>query len=236
MEIVVENKQGLETGSIWQRLMTHQMLRGWYLVVIFCVALVASGCAQFKTYMESRGNDLADCFTVRAGKGYGLAMRTQVTDYVRASAGISVHRDNWIGYLGREPVNAPTDQIWIGLPFSALVLSTEIRLGPTAYDLYPSMLGINVAEIRRDPDSHYPRPDWSPQAPLIREKFFIEVGATLGAIGFDVGFNPVELVDFLLGLFGIDITRDDTEITDLSSFDRVEKTTQDGKVVEDGPK
>jgi hypothetical protein len=236
VETVVANKQGLETGSIWQRLTTHRVLRICFLVGIICVALVVSGCAQFKTYMESRGNDLADCFTVRAGKGYGLAVRTQVTDYVRASAGISVHRDNWIGYLGREPVDAPTDQIWVGLPFSALVLSTEMRLGPTLYDLFPSLLGFNVAEFWRNPDSHYPRPDWSPQAPLIREKFFIEVGATLGAIGFDVGFNPVELVDFLLGLFGIDITRDDTEITDLSSFDRVEKTTQDGKVVEDGPK
>jgi hypothetical protein len=127
-------------------------------------------------------------------------------------------------------VDAPTEQIWGGLPFSALVLSTEIRLGPTIYDLYPSLLGINVAEFWRNPNSYYPRPDWSTQAPLIREKFFIEIGATLGVIGFDLGFNPAEFADFLLGWFGLDITGDDTGVPlEHPPPEKSEPTTEESK-------
>ncbi len=50
-----------------------------------------------------------------------------------------------------------------------------------------------------------------PPTPFLREKFFVEVGATLGVVGFDIGFNPVEFVDFLLGWTTLDITGDDTE-------------------------
>ena len=49
-----------------------------------------------------------------------------------------------------------------------------------------------------------------PPAPYMREKFFIEVGVTLIAGSFDIGFNPLEFLDFLLGWTTLDMTGDDT--------------------------
>ena len=174
-------------------------------MLVLVAALLTTGCADFKTYIKDRGNDLADCFTARAGIAYGLGVRTQVTNYVRVSAGIGSYSGKWVGYFGRNRVDeSPLEQAWIGLPFSVLYLfSTEFRVGRSKDDWTASLLGVHVEEFRR------PNPQWSPGVPLVREKFFIEVGATLGAVGFDLGFNPVEFVDFLLGWTTLDITGDD---------------------------
>jgi hypothetical protein len=51
-----------------------------------------------------------------------------------------------------------------------------------------------------------------PPTPFLREKFFIEFGVTLIGASFDIGFNPVEFIDFLLGWTTLDITGDDTKI------------------------
>lgn len=156
--------------------------------------------------MKGRGNDLADCFTARVGKGYGLGVRTQVSDYIRFAAGIGSYAGRWVGYLGREKVDKPVKQIWFGEPFS-LIFLTEVRWW-WGFDAQYSFLGINDAEFSLDELYRYPR--WSLFAPFIRKKFYIEVGATLVLVGFDLGFNPAELVDFLLGWFFIDISGDDT--------------------------
>ena len=72
-----------------------------------------------------------------------------------------------------------------------------------------SILGLNLSEFQAESDEPYGR--MVPATPYLREKFFIEVGATAGALGFDVGFNPVEMVDFMLGWALIDITGDDSK-------------------------
>jgi HEAT repeat protein len=207
-------------------------------LLLFClllVALTACGCADFKTYIKARGNDLADCFTARVGIAYGLGVRAQVTSYFGASVGASLDK-NKVGYFGREPVKATGG--WMGVPlfqvfspFLAYAVADLARKGdcsregPPVYEVLALTFGsLLVTDVRHYKDETLPMGcaalgigigdllgtgRMRPPTPFLREKFFIEVGGTLGVVGFDVGFNPVEFVDFLLGWFGVDIARDD---------------------------
>lgn len=176
------------------------------LLVTAALLVLATGCADFKTYMRDRGNDLADCFMARMGTSYGFGLRTQVTDFFRVSAGFGTYEEDWVGYLGRDSLDYCWKVYWAGLPLSIAGLCTDVRWSIPCEFLEPSLLGVNFAEFCwRDK----PYPAWTATHRYMRETFFVEFGATLGLVGFDVGFNPVEFADFLLGWFGLDIATDD---------------------------
>ena len=202
---------------------------------------LTSGCA---TYIKSRANDLADCFTARVGLTYGLGIRAEVTDYLGASVGGCYEKEK-IGYFGRDPVKYMG--VWAGVPVMQVIwpaLGLFLAVGPegTGEGIYsmgrvptffapllstnitarfnnPSepfsgegsgafhVLGVNIASLT--PSETTREVPIAPEAPLLRQKFFIEFGAALGVVGFDAGFNPVEFVDFLLGWTTLDITGDD---------------------------
>jgi hypothetical protein len=192
---------------------------------------LGSGCVQFGTYMKDRGNDLADCFTVRVGISYGLGVRAQVTNYLSASVGGAVDKKK-IGYFMRDSVDY--DGHWIGIPVLQLVItpfvaaftaaggpegrsdaSTMQIIGITAYYLLSTDIRVcKTGDIPQNQSVLLVNPDflWNDCLHYHRftEKCFIELGATLGAVGFDIGFNPVEFADFLLGWFAIDMTGDDS--------------------------
>jgi hypothetical protein len=113
-------------------------------------------------------------------------------------------------------------------PGEQLLMSLEM-LGTTDIAHYEDqalpdrgrMLGIDVGEmtIGEDiwpfgsvPDDYdFKTPErMEPPTPFLREKFFIEFGVTLIGASFDIGFNPVEFLDFLLGWTTLDITGDDS--------------------------
>jgi len=52
-------------------------------------------------------------------------------------------------------------------------------------------------------------PGYDAGSPFFADRFFIGVSVTVGSVGFDVGFNPAQFIDFLLGWFTIDIADDD---------------------------
>jgi HEAT repeat protein len=208
--------------------------------LLFClllVALTACGCAEFKTYIKARGNDLADCFTARVGIAYGLGVRAQVTNFFSASMGGASEKIE-VGYFGRTPVKAEWGG-WVGPPASQIyAICTGIVVAHGIGDKIPPnpvggvllglagqlctdgrgytdqslpnalcAIGVNIAEFC--PDSWGARIE--PPTPFLREKFFFEVGACVGVVGFDAGFNPAEFVDFLLGWFTVDISGDDAD-------------------------
>jgi len=186
-----------------------------------------------KQYLIDRGNNLADCFTIIAGRSIGLGAGLKVTNYlghVTVGAGIGERK---FGYYGRDWVEYKSG--WVGVPVlqigvvasgtyqlctdskkckqfayelaTLLMLSTGFVFhgGDIAESYSLNILGLNfideiISICELSPFAHIP---------FARRKFFIEASLTLGYIGFDIGFNPVEFVDFLLGIFTIDILGDD---------------------------
>ncbi len=192
---------------------------------VLAVMFFGGGCAGFRDYMKKRGNDLADCFTVRGGWGYGLGVRAQVTNYCGASLGASFAEEKH-GYFGRTSVYAEGG--WVGMPVNQLAPFLAFALGASG-DGSPSLFFIMLLspDWRIYDNAGLPssfklfgfdvggmgyRSRMEPETPLIREKFFIEVGATLIAGSFDIGFNPLEFIDFLLGWATVDMTGDDVKV------------------------
>ncbi len=189
-------------------------MRNTVVACFLLVAAITSGCADFKTYMKDRSNDLADCFTVRVGRAYGLGIRGQVTNYVSVSGGASF-RESKEGYFGRAKIQVSGN--WSGIPVNQLMLMfgylvfVDVRLWDNArLPQGASLFGVNISEFVDEVGIPYAE-RMRPSTPFLREKFFLEIGATLGIVGFDLGFNPVEFADFLLGWFNVDITGDDTK-------------------------
>lgn len=203
----------------------NRVLKRCFLLGALCGVFCAAGCAEFGTYMRDRGHDFADCFTVRAGLAYGFGVRAQVTNYFGASAGFSLDIKKY-GFFGRERVKVEGG--WGGIPIlNAVLLSMYLspgKHGPpplspflvpffTDFRFYedgPLLCSLKVFGFDLGKNGFPARKTVPP--PFLRERFFIEVGATLGAVGLDLGFNPVEFLDFLLGWFTADITDDDEKI------------------------
>ncbi|MFH1422876.1 MAG: hypothetical protein ABIH42_09230 [Planctomycetota bacterium] len=203
--------------------------------ILFALLLITTtSCSNFNNYMEARGNDLADCFTIRAGLSYGLGVRVQATNYLSAALGGSFDEKK-AGYFGRDYIKIKSgDSSWFGIPFIQVVspvlgilyaISGDIPVEPyqlafllfcTDYKYsrdgmeFLSLLGVNTIAFRRSSEVTLKWEEEKPKTPFIREKFFFEAGFAAG-IGIDTGFNPVELVDFLLGWFTVDITGDDSQ-------------------------
>jgi hypothetical protein len=210
------------------------------LAALVCAVILLAGCADFKTYMRDRGNDLADCFTLRVGTCYGLGARAQLTNFLGVSV-LGCIEQKQVGYFGREPVRVK-DGVSVGMPVpqvAAPFLGAMVALGigkmpsnpaaglktfltgfpctdvrvhgdaslPQAY----ALLGVNGAEFVGAEKLPFLDPDerMVPATPFLREKFFVEIGAQLFYVCFDIGFNPVEFVDFLLGWSTLDISGDD---------------------------
>ncbi len=210
---------------------------------LFVVTVFGAGCADFKTYMRDRGNDLADCFTARVGLSYGLGVRVQATSLISVTIG-GAYDEKKVGYIGRTAIEGTGS--WVGIPLTqfgaflpilylgpALFVVTDLRqYEDKALPETMSIFGFNTAGMEG-----LEKFCMEPHLPALREKGFMEVSATVGAVGFDLGVNPFEILDFLLGWFTFDITGDDrggryTRLEELVSL--IESDSQDAadRVVE----
>ena len=158
-----------------------------------------AGCAS--PYWQNRRADVADVFTATVGIGLGATARIGPLH-----AGLGANADLYgieageIGELG----SLTTAIIGTGdrasdacLVFAA---ASEIDLGPRS-----AARGKNVAY--RPSGIPFWNPPWH-GSPNPARWTQIEVAAGL-LVGFRLGFNPGELLDFVLGFFGVDIYDDD---------------------------
>ena len=79
------------------------MKKAVVLIGLLILLTLESGCADFKSFMKDRGNDLVDCFTARAGLSYGLGVRVQATSLISISAGGAYDKKK-VGYYGRTAI------------------------------------------------------------------------------------------------------------------------------------
>ena len=192
------------------------------LLCLFAIALLLfCGCANLGGYFRDRANDFVDCFAAQVGTCTGFGIRVHLTSYIGASVGLG--KDKKTGYIGRTFVK-DIKTFWVGMPLTQILSLYLATLRPCYSGPKPTLgeyltatlvyflstdaeffvschlLGVDPSGYRAVSDQNIP---------FLREKFFVGCSVTLGVIGFDIGFNPVEFVDFLLGWFTIDIAGDD---------------------------
>ncbi|MCX7009987.1 MAG: hypothetical protein NTY53_22555 [Kiritimatiellaeota bacterium] len=174
------------------------------IVVVATVIASMTGCASTKGYFTDRGRDAADIFSVAVGVGAGVNARVGPL-----RTGLAVIHDT-IGLREGMPFTQP---IWPGIT-------------PDAYDI--DLLVFGGAECNCgnfDRFKHFETAGF--QFPFLSTVYVSDFGDTKkpfihsyytqieiagGLIGtLRLGFNPGELLDFILGWATIDIFNDDLE-------------------------
>ncbi len=171
------------------------------LPVLFC-----SGCAS--PYWQNRRADAADVFTAAVGVGLGATARVGPL-----RAGLGAHYDLYgveagetgkLGTLAGLVVDGPS----AGEVSFLLWGESAVDLDGGARRRGKNHCSSSVASFTRGLD---PVPLWDPPSPAGGNPARwtqIEVAAGLLG-GVRLGFNPGELLDFVLGFFGVDLYDDD---------------------------
>ena len=193
------------------------MKRFAQLFTMIAASVLTVGCASTKGYFRDRARDAADILTITAGPGYGVDAR-----FGPMSLGVARTHDQCGLMCGevfsrKHPRLGPEHLVWLGLFMDDVVP-------------LPLMAGHRTIERNRQ-DEHtfkttkqrhkayemgsflfipffiYPTGEDSGYAKLYAATQ-IEASVGLGW-AIRIGFNPVELLDFLLGWTTIDIFDDD---------------------------
>jgi len=165
--------------------------------------LAGSGC----TYLRDRANDLLDPFRVDVGVGFGLYADARATDFV--ATGVGVHALHAAGWHGRHVGTGELGGLGLGLlmlgdaEFAMSPLLGEPASFVRAHDVVPGQLLVFACNGMKCGLVRYTLAE--------RGLHVADVGAsaTIGVVGVGLGFSPGELLDCLLGFFGIDIAGDD---------------------------
>jgi hypothetical protein len=185
------------------------------LIAALLLLVLVSGCASTKAYFVDRGHDALDVFTLTFGTGLGAKARVGpvmlACDFIDDFGGLQSGEI----FLQRDPTNTISD---VAGSFSKKL---DERQG--GYDNALFLIGSDASR-----NSEYVRArrkyyhafyllgianDLSLYSVVYSPPYFsqIEIAVGLG-LSVRLGFNPVELLDFLLGWFGIDIYDDDVEM------------------------
>lgn len=160
------------------------------LAALLCAVLPLAGCG----YVRDRVHDAEDLFHFDFSLGPQAGATIRLTHLVQA--GIQVEG----GRTGEGPEDAEFETShlawngrWAGIYKRRGV---EGGIGPESIEphWYARKYSAEYEQEYRD----------QPRTP---DEFGFSIA--LGLVGFEVGFRPVELVDFLTGFFGVDILKDD---------------------------
>ena len=221
------------------------------LILAALVAATVSGCASTGGYWSDRGRDAADIFTVTSGGGIGAGARVGP---VTASpllvfwemAGLRGGQYFKVGELNpvinsNEPHMESFDGGWFGLYGQSFYADSDTyQIIPHEWFQRLKMRGKGFAGecwhketlalpffvwAKKMPYRPYYAPDDGTAYPYYYYTQFEAVAAVGG--GIRIGFNPGELLDFLMGFAGTDIMGDD--VTEKSLKMALEKNQQEAK-------
>lgn len=184
------------------------------LLIIAVVALSISGCAT------GRVGDLRDCGRLSVGYGLGLGVEVSLGAIGNPSVGVMSTKAMY-GWESRDLVGmwTETETYW---PVSSVlaVLMAGMSDGPSGLP-YPYFApygrhintgrhGENMRENSRIRNFFFGTGRYdTPAISVFRSATDIEFGATLVFLSARVGINPLEILDYVLGFFGLDIAKDD---------------------------
>ncbi len=183
-------------------------LRPLRVLVLLVLLTSSAGCqSSIGNYFANRGNDLRDIagVAVSVGPGFGVAVRATAVLQVEASYYYSYKLGTWRRGAGLwkhvEKAGGLSPIFWV----------RNVERESIFGDLDDVDDGLIIAPW---PDSHFsgfmsPR-QWQEMS-FSAEQGFWDIGASLHLLvaGVHAYVNPAELLDFLLGVFGIDLMGDD---------------------------
>ncbi|MEK7270894.1 MAG: hypothetical protein AAB215_08155 [Planctomycetota bacterium] len=169
-------------------------------------AFAFSGCG-LNRYLVARAADAADLVQANAGAGPGLLVSLKATEFAHVAAGYS---NDWKwGFLGRHTGAWREENL--GFPVSNI---GEFHAAPSLR-LLSALACFQAREVgpfvRGDAEFFWRRLDsraGKTASPWI-DKFDVEAGATAGFVNVRLGISPGQALDFLLGVFTIDLAGDD---------------------------
>ena len=171
------------------------------IAALLAVTILLSGCAT--PYMADRWRDAADIFTITAGVGGGAKARVGPLQ-----AGLLYQSDS-VGirngsFFAQKPSLSFEDIGDGGWDFNLLICGAEwsnagdvIRERHKEFNTFNVIVPVAVVE---------------PMSRQLKPHYFFQIEGVIGLGGtIRLGFNPAELVDFLLGWTTVDIFGDDIE-------------------------
>jgi hypothetical protein len=207
------------------------MAQGFRWVAI-CAAVLLSGCSAID--LRSRGADLGDALRLRLGAGIGLYGEIEATSWIHPAIGFADASLTPRYTLGWDPRPGQPAGMLRTAAFPTLLVASSFYTepwGPSGSSDIPAPLrGFLGACILMG--NHYvegescsllrlheqiPNPVLSPVPSLTKltaserssRNSWLAISGTMGIVTFDVGINPLELLDAVLGCFSIDLLEDD---------------------------
>ncbi|MBT3201208.1 MAG: hypothetical protein HN350_15010 [Phycisphaerales bacterium] len=171
-------------------------------ILTTCGLMFATGCTQ------ARLNDLNDCGRISIGPAFGLDVYLKLGALTQPSLGIASmsiklgHEDRYLSGIWHEGVGA-----WPGGLFTPNTFGNFRGEGCNVSGYH------NLGPYPGGGDRSYWLPLLSADTvydPLAFNEFCdLQIGGTLLVVSVRAGINPPEIVDFVVGFFGLDIAEDD---------------------------
>lgn len=196
------------------------------LFLILLVFLSSSGCASVGRYFADRGNDFLDIFGLNVSYGAGVLVNVRATQF--AQVGLVAFSGARFGFNGRRCLSWYEESIEIGIsPFyygrevSTASMSSNMPEIHQVMRVY-TLLGPIFALFETEESDVTPQSEKGSFAIIFREdgdksfdeaydRRLFDIGFSVHCllVGIEVFVNPAEAIDFVLGLFTIDLSGDD---------------------------
>ena len=174
--------------------------------LLLATALLASGCA---TYVRDRVADAGDIFTATVGTGIGVTAKAGPV-HTGLGYGVDLYGLRG-GELGSFVPSAPEDE-WPLSGDMAFILSAFGGFAPHQHRPYARGKAYASQYLQTGKLWPFLDPPWDPDAechPAIDPQW-TQIDLSVGLIAsVRLGFNPGELLDFIMGLAGLDLYGDD---------------------------
>jgi hypothetical protein len=184
------------------------------LLAVVLLAASVTGCASTKACFVDRGRDAADIFSAAVGVGAGAKARIGPVH-----VGLAAIHDT-VGLRGGEPFAVPIliDSL-DPFDFDLLIFGGGAQ-GQAGFDRFKVFETEGALQCFSKVWA-----STSPKRPFLHPYYTeVEVAGGLG-VTIRVGFNPGELVDFVLGWFGVDVFNDDLEAQERKKSRQVSQVT-----------
>ena len=165
---------------------------------VLLVLALLPGC----TWLGERGRDLGDVVRVEGAVGVGLQAHVNVGELAHLGLGSSRRWSAGWAYGIPTAERRVEDHLPLSYVMSLIEPDAEalhtLKLGKRNDNLKHRCPAVAPCTLASGSIQRPPMQFWS-----------LEIGLMALVVGAEIGFNPGELVDFLLGLFTLDLAKDD---------------------------